>query len=54
VKIKNLEQGFIILWASKQLNMNYPRINKALIIIKGIKLFHIFILQKLFEFHFQS
>jgi hypothetical protein len=34
--------------------MNYPKINKGLIIIKGIKLFYIFILQKLFEFNFQN
>jgi flagellin-specific chaperone FliS len=34
--------------------MNYPRINKGLMIIKGIKLFYIFTLQKLFEFNFQN
>jgi hypothetical protein len=34
--------------------MNYPIINKDLIIIKGIKLLYIFILYKLSEFKFQS
>jgi hypothetical protein len=34
--------------------MIYPRINEGLIIIKGIKLFYIFILKKLFEFKIQN
>jgi hypothetical protein len=34
--------------------MNYPRINKDLIIIKGITLFYIFILKNIFELNYQS
>jgi hypothetical protein len=34
--------------------MNYPWINEALIIIKWIILFYIFIQKKLFKFKFQS
>jgi hypothetical protein len=34
--------------------MNYPWINKALTIIKGINLFYIFILKNIFKFKNQS
>jgi hypothetical protein len=39
-------------WTSKQLIMNYLRINKSLIIIKGNNLFYIFILNNIFEHKF--